>query len=169
MDEELDDREQVVTGECARLLTELAALRGFEMPEADEDPHEVRRLLMEELRPRLDRAEQIMAELARYRRQAKRTAARLAAVTDDAYDAVMDELARKAVRLEYQSVHDRIAMARVRSSPKRKAQRAAERMADLVSEAEDAARGMFFGLRDMREEMITVLRTLPWESSLERT
>jgi len=169
VDEELDDREQVVTGECARLLTELARLRGFEMPEADEDPHEVRRLLMEELRPRLDRAEQVIAELARHRRQAKRTALRAAAEASSAFDEVMTELAVKAIRLEYQGVADRTAMARTRTSPLRRKQLAAERIADLVSEAEDAGRGMFFGLRDMREEMITVLRTLPWESSLERT
>jgi uncharacterized protein (DUF1800 family) len=166
---ESDGREQVTEEACAALLTEMAALRDFPVPAADEDPREVHRLLREDLRSRLDRAEVLMAQMARYRRRARRGAARLKAEADDAYDTELAELAKKAVRLEYQSVHDRIAMAKVASSPQRREARAAERLADRVDEAEEVMKGMFFGLRDVRRELLATLeKFLPFESSLER-
>jgi hypothetical protein len=166
---ELDGREQVVTGECARLLTELAALRDFPVPGDDADGHEVH-AAMRNMRARLDRAGEIKIELARYRRQARRTAHRLAAECSEAYDAEMAELARKAMRLEYQGVADRVAMARTVTSPLRRKQLAAERVADLVDEAAEVADSLFFGMRDIRRELLATLEHyLPWAKSMEYT
>jgi hypothetical protein len=151
------------------LLNEMAGLRAFEVPAHDADPAEVHRVLREVLRPRLDRAEVIMAEVAGYRRRARREAKRAAAVTSDAYDEALVKFAKAAMAREYESVKDREVQARVTSSPQRREQRAAEATADLIEQAEDAAKGMFFGLRDIRAELLTTLQHyIPWSSSLER-
>ena len=159
-----DAREQV-TG----LLNEMAGLRDFKVPAHDADPSEVHRVLREVLRPRLDRAEVIMAEVAGHRRRAKRAAKHAAAATSDAYDAALVKFSTRAMSREYESIKDREVQARVTSSPQRKAQRDAEDTADLIEQAEDAAKGMFFGLRDIRRELLDTLEHyLPWEASMER-
>jgi hypothetical protein len=169
MNEELSEREQAVEDGVAVLLLRMGELRDFAMPGTDEDPREVHRLLREELRPRLDEAETLMAQAARFRRRARRALARANAAFDDAFDAEMSKLAVKAMRLEFQSVHDRLAMARVAASSLKRAAREAERVSDLVDEAEEVMRGMYFGLRDIRKEILVYLeKYLPWESSLER-
>ncbi len=158
-----DPRQQVTA-----LLNEMAGLRDFKVPAHDADPAEVHRVLREVLRPRLDRAEVIMAEVAGHRRRARCGAKRAAAATSDAYDEVLVKFSSRAMSRDYESVKDREVQARVQSSPQRKQQRQAEEIADLVDQAEDAAKGMFFGLRDIRTELLTTLQHyLPWLSSLD--
>jgi hypothetical protein len=155
-------------GRVTDLLNEMARLRVLDVPPHEADPAEVHRVLREVVRPALDRAEVIMAEVAGHRRRARREAKRLAAVTSDAYDEALDPLSKAATRREYESVRDREVRARVLSSPQRKKQREAEDTADLIEQAEDAARRMFFGLRDIRAELLTTLdKYLPWQSSME--
>jgi hypothetical protein len=166
--EVLTDREQSVEDACAALLLEMAVLRDIEAPPADADPPVVHAALRDDLRPRLDRAEGLMKELAGHKRRARRTALRRKAEADDAYDQALAALSRNAVRREYESIRDREVQARVAASRQRREQRAAERVLDLVEEAEEAMRGMFFGLRDIRRELLTALEYLPWEKSLER-
>lgn len=159
-----EDHRQRVTA----LLNEMAGLRDFEVPAHEADPVEVHRVLREVLRPRLDRAEVIMAEVAGHRRRARREAKRAAAATSDTYDEVLVGFSTRAMSREYESIKDREVQARVKSSPQRREQRQAEEAADLIEQAEDAAKGMFFGLRDIRTELLTTLQHyLPWLSSLD--
>ena len=158
-----DVREQVTA-----LLNEMAGLRAVDVPPHEADPAEVHRVLREVVRPALDRAEVIMAEVAGHRRRARREAKHAAAVTSDAYDEVLVKFSSRAMSRDYESIKDREVQARVQSSPQRKEQRQAEDTADLIEQAEDAARGMFFGLRDIRAELLTTLdKYLPWQSSME--
>jgi hypothetical protein len=151
------------------LLNEMAGLRDFTMPAVDADPGEVHRALREDLRPRLDRAEAILAEVAGHRRRARREARKAAAVTADAYDEALVKFSTRAMSREFESIRDREVQARVTSSPQRRDQRAAEEAADLIEQAEDAARSMYFGLRDIRAELLATLQHyLPWEASMER-
>lgn len=160
-----EDSRHLVTA----LLNEMAGLRDFLVPATSADPTEVHRVLREVLRPRLDRAEVIMAEVAGHRRRARREAKRAAAATSDAYDEALVKFSTRAMSREYESIKDREVQARVTSSPQRGEQRKAEDTADLIEQAEDAARGMFFGLRDIRKELLVTLESyLPWESSLDR-
>jgi cobalamin-dependent methionine synthase I len=79
------------------------------------------------------------------------------------------KLSTRAMAREYESIRDREVQARTASSPQRKNQHAAEEAADVIAQAEEAARGMFFGLRDIRRELLATLEHyIPWESSLER-
>lgn len=159
------DVRQQVTG----LLNEMAVLRAIDVPPHGADPVEVHRVLREVVRPALDRAEVIMAEVAGHRRRARTEARRAAAATADAYDEALVKFSTRAMSREYESIKDREVQARVASSPLRKEQRKAEETADLIEQAEDAARGMFFGLRDIRRELLATLEHyLPFEASLER-
>ena len=75
--------------QVAALLNEMAGLRAVDVPPHEADPAEVHRVLREVVRPALDRAEVIMAEVAGHRRRARREAKHAAAVTSDAYDEVL--------------------------------------------------------------------------------
>ena len=154
--------------QVAALLNEMAGLRAVDVPPHEADPAEVHRVLREVVRPALDRAEVIMAEVAGHRRRARREAKHAAAVTSDAYDEVLVKFSSRAMSRDYESIKDREVQARVQSSPQRREQRQAEDTADLIEQAEDAARRMFFGLRDIRAELLTTLdKYLPWQSSME--
>jgi hypothetical protein len=153
---------------CAALLTEMAGLRAFTMPPADADLPVVHDAIREDLRPRLDRAEGIMREMAGHKRRARRAARRLRAEAEEAYDAALAKLSGRAVSRQYESIKDREVLARVAASQQYRALRVAERSLDLVEEAEEAVKGMFFGLRDIRAELLGDFTYLPWERSLER-
>lgn len=172
MTEVSQDQEARVRAVCDDTRARMKELRGFEVPEAYEDLGAYGMAVhtaLRELRGRLDQAEVLLAETARNRRQAKRLARLAAAEYDDKFDAEMDRLAKAAMRLEYQSVHDRLAMARVHASPERRTARAAERLADFVEETEEYARSGYFAMRDIRAELLATLQHyLPWEASLER-
>jgi hypothetical protein len=154
--------------QCAALLTQMAVLRDFTMPPADADLPVVHDLLREDLRPRLDRAEGILHEMSGYRRRARRQVKRLREEAEEAYDAALAKMSGRAVSRQYESIRDREVLARVAASPQYRALRVAERNLDLVEEAEEAVKGMFFGLRDIRAELLGDFSYLPWERSLER-
>jgi hypothetical protein len=167
MREELTEDEQSVAGLCERLVADMALLRAFPVPPHDAQPSAVHEAIIE-LRARLDLAEGLMTEMARRRRKARRVARQRSEAADDSYDAEMARLAERAIRLEYQGVRDRIAMAQVHASAYRRKARQAERLADLIEEAEDAVKSAFFGLRDIRKELLSRQDSyLPWLHHLE--
>jgi hypothetical protein len=157
-----------VEDRCAALLTEMAGLRDFTMPPADAELPAVHDVLREDLRPRLDRAEGIMRAMSGHRRRARRQVKRLREEAEEAYDAALGKMSNRAVSRQYESIRDREVLARIAASPQYRALREAERSLDLVEEAEEAAKGMFFGLRDIRAELLGDFSYLPWERSLER-
>jgi hypothetical protein len=155
--------EEVMTA----LLASMAVLRAFEVPPHDALPDQVHEKLIE-LRPRLDSAETLVQLAARERRQARRLAKRLAEAADDIYDAELGRRSERAVTREYESIQDRTVGARLKALDARRKARAAAAVADLVEEAEDSLRSSFFGLRDIRKELLTTLDSfLPWLASLE--
>lgn len=156
--------------QCLSLVGRMAGLRDFTLIAEDwEDPREVYRRLVNDLRPRLDQAETVLADAARLRRQARNAALRAAADASGAYDEQLAKASAGAMRREYESVKDREVLARVAAGPRFKAQRAAEAEAARVDLAWEAIRGMFYGLLNIREELLQALKHLPWEASLERT
>jgi hypothetical protein len=167
-EEPRDDRELTVEQNCACLVERMAELRAFNVPPPDADPPAVHDKLRE-LRRILDEAETVKQEIGRLRYRARRTARRLAWEADDTFDTAMAGLVKTAVRREYEGVQDRMTQARVTASPKRREARAAERVADLVDEANDLIARYYFSLRDIRRELLVTLEHfLPWEASMER-
>lgn len=156
--------------ECLGLVERMGRLRDFALTADDwEDPREVYRRLVNDLRPRLDQAETVLSDAARLKRRARNAALRAAADASGAYDENLAKASAAAMRREYESVKDREVLARVSAGPQFKAQRAAEAEAARVDLAYEAIRGMFYGLLNIREELLQALRHLPWEASLERT
>jgi hypothetical protein len=150
-----------------RMLASMAVLRAFDVPPHDALPDRVHAALIE-LRGRLDAAETLLQLAARERRQARRLARRLAEDADDIYDAELGRRSERAVTRQFESIQDRTVGARLKALEARRKARRAAAVADLVEEAEDALKSMFFGLRDIRKELLTTLDSfLPWLSSLE--
>ena len=162
------DWEQAARDRCEQALAGLDTLRAaFQMPAHGTDPDVVHERLTQ-LRGALDQADTVMDELARFRGELRRISRDKARAADEAYDAELDRLAKRAVTREYESIRDREVQARVKVSPQYKEARKAQELAGLVEEAEDAARRMFFGLRDIRAELLTTLdKYLPWRASME--
>lgn len=153
--------------QCADLLNELAGLRAFPVPSHDATPDTVHEALRE-LRGRLDRAEVILTEVVSLRHRARREYRRLAFDLDEAYDAALGPQSTTAIRREFESIKDREVTARVKTSATRRDAKRADREADVFEQAEDAAKRMFFGMRDIRAELLTTLdKYLPWRASME--
>lgn len=165
--EQLSGSEQVIQAACAELLADMALLRDFPVPSSDADPSAVHAALRDDLRGRLDRAEQLMKEIRKNKRRARRALWARTAAYNEAYDAALEKLSKRAVGRDYEGVHDREVQARVAASAEHRKVVAAERVLDLVEEAEDVMQSMFFGLRDIRGELMKSLDFLPWRSSME--
>jgi hypothetical protein len=160
-------RERAAADASEELVSRMQMLRSFPVPPTDSDPPTVHDALRE-LRGRLDLAEVVVAEAARRRRRARRLARLLWAEAEEAYDLALTKLASRAG--EYESGKEREASARVKTSPQRRAARAADRIADIAEGADDAIRSAYFGLRDIRKELLATLESyLPWEHSMERS
>jgi hypothetical protein len=134
----------------------------FRVPPADADPPAVNAVLID-VRRRLDLAEPLLHELMRRRTAARAAAKRTGGAADDAYDDKLASLAKTAVRREYESGRDRQASAAVDTSSLRRKARQADIAADVAEAALAEGRSMFYGLRDIREELLVRLRNyLPW-------
>jgi hypothetical protein len=150
-----------------KMLASMAVLRDFDVPAHDALPDQVHAALIA-LRGRLDAAETLLQLAARERRQARRIARRLTEAADDIYDAELSRRSERAVTREFESIQDRTVGARMKALEARRKARRAAAVTDLVEEAEDALKSSFFGLRDIRKELLTTLDSfLPWLASME--
>jgi hypothetical protein len=150
-----------------QLLASMAVLRAFVVPPHDALPEQVHEKIIE-LRGRLDSAETLVQLAARERRQARRLARRLAEEADDIYDAELGRRSERAVTREFESIQDRTVGARLKALEARRRARTATAVADFVEEAEDSLRSSFFGLRDIRRELLSTQDSfLPWLRSME--
>jgi hypothetical protein len=150
----------------AELAAEMAGHRDVKVLSAGAAPPEVYDLLLD-VRARLDRAEGIIQESAEFRARARRKARRLAADADEAYDLALTRMGRQGARPEYEGAQERYAQARLDSLGERTDARTAQRLADIADDGHERLRTSYFALRDIREELLTALRYLPWLSSLE--
>ena len=164
------DWEQAARDRCEQALAGLDTLRAaFQMPAHGTDPDVVHERLTQ-LRGALDQADTVMDELARFRGELRRISRDKARAADEAYDAELDRLAKRAVTREYESIRDREVQARVKVLELRQAANAAQRLADVADEAWDRAKSRYFTLKDLRRELIVTLEYfVPWERSIERT
>jgi hypothetical protein len=71
------------------------------------------------------------------------------------------------VRLEWQAGGERMAKARVQNLDKRRVARKAEAASAMVDDCFEGLRDAFFGLLNVREELIARMRELQWASALE--
>jgi hypothetical protein len=141
--------------------------RPLEVPGADAEGHDVHEALLA-VRDRLDMAE-LLLKGARIERRRIRARARIRQQErDDEYDRRLAKLAEGAVRREFEGAQERMAKARLDVVELTRAQRKAEAVRDLVDDAYEGLRDQFFGLLNIRQELLDRLRELQWESSMER-
>ncbi len=151
-------------------LREARALRAVDpLPDAQAPPHEVHGYLLD-VRRRLDRLEQILALATRARALAKRTATEALTTADEAWDEACMKIRTNPVRRgdEYSSARERAAEANLAClSTSRAARRAAESLAH-ADELLDVLRLLHKGLDGVRQDTLTTLRLVQFESHLER-
>jgi chromosome segregation ATPase len=159
--------ETQVAGLLQETLAAMAVLRKFAVPPHDALPEDVHKAVRE-LRGRLDSAETLVQQVAGEKRRLQRIVRRLTAEADEVYDTELHRRAERAVTREFESAQDRLVGARVKASPLRREIRPYEASLSRVEQAEDMLRSQFFGLRDIRKELLTTLDSyLPWLHSLE--
>ena len=161
---------EALTGQWADSMARLrfgTEDRPLEVPGVEAEGHEVHAALLA-IRTRLDMAE-LLLKGARIERRRFRARARLRQQErDDAYDERLADLAKGAVRREFEGAQERMAQARLHVLELTRKQRTAEAVRDLVDDAYEGLRDQFFGLLNIRQELLDRLRELQWESSMER-
>lgn len=121
-----------------------------------------------DVRARLDLAEELMTKARRERRRFRAKAVQRQVERDARYDQVMASLGEGAVRREYEGTKDREAKARVRVLELTQTANRAGAARVMVDDCFDGLKDTFFGLLNIREELIARLRELQFESTLER-
>jgi hypothetical protein len=165
-----DPAEIAARAQYARLQASMARLRAFDVPWHGAGGHELGEALAGEhgVRTRLDLAEGLLQESARFRDEVVRTARALAQAADDAFDGKMTGAGRTGRGPEFEGVKDREASARLDTLELRRPARTAERVADIARTEHERLRTSFYGLRDIRQELLDRLRELQWETGMER-
>jgi hypothetical protein len=121
-----------------------------------------------DVRARLDQAEELMTGARRERRRFRAKAVQRQVERDEEYDRVMAGLGEGAVRREYEGTKDREAKARMRVLELTQTANRAAAARVMVDDCFDGLKDTFFGLLNVREELIARLRELQFESTLER-
>lgn len=149
---------------------EARALRAVDpMPDTQAPPHEVHAYLLD-VRRRLDRVEQILAVTTRARAAVKRVAVDTAAAAEDAWDTAILKVRNNPVRRgdEYSSARERAAEANLECLSARRAARRATESLSHAEELLDVVRLLHKGLDGVRQDTLTTLRLVQFESHLER-
>jgi hypothetical protein len=156
-------------GLCDEVLAAMARLRDFEVPQQTEieAAGEVHQALLT-VRERLDSAEALLLQVRRERLKTREKYRQLRQLADEEYDLKLGKLGEGAVRREYESVRDREVQARLHVLDLTRRMRAAETVKLMAEDTFESLTASFFGLLNIREELIARLRELQFESVLER-
>ena len=148
----------------ARMLREVGPLPGVTAAPVDMVTY------LQDVRARQDRVEQLLSQAIQVRSAARRAAAALAAVADDAWDEAIKRTRARPVQPggEYTSARERHADANLTIIDQRHAARAAADTADRCDELTELIRMIHRGLDTTRTDLHALLRTLTFESHLER-
>jgi len=147
-----------------RALRDLPVLPGPGHAPADVLEH------LHEIRSRLDRVEELLSNTLRLRAAAQRNAVIASGEVDDAWDLAIRRLRAAPVQSggEFTSARERHAEANLAVLDARHAARRAVQTAHRCEEAAEVIRLAHRGLDGARADILTVLRTLAFESHLER-
>jgi len=158
---------------CAELEDAMRVLRfgnaaePFDLPAGGAGGEVVHGALLD-VRARLDLAEELKLAARKLRREFRDKARLRAQERDDEYDRRLDKLSDGAMRREWESGREREARARLAVLELTRAARTAEAARARVEEMFDSLTDMFFGLLNIREELIARLRELQFETAMER-
>jgi hypothetical protein len=123
------------------------------------------------VRKRLDRVHELMAQSTRLKSRAIRSKFAAKYDAEDAWDHSLEKQRTASVRRnsnDFEGPRERYSKANLDSFDEQRAKRKAEATASRVEEADEVIRQCHWGLDTLRQDHITILRTLGFESSLER-
>ncbi len=123
-----------------------------------------------DVRRRLDRVEELLTQAIRVRAHAQRAATTAQVTAEDAWDTAIGQVRAAPVQPggEYSSARERHATANLAVLDLRHAARRAAEQAHRCEEAVEVIRLAHRGLDGVRADALAVLRTLAFESHLER-
>lgn len=153
--------------EAARLRVLEPESAAYTGPDGSPDP----RLLIVSLsavRARLDRIEAILAVLIRAKARAGRAAKVARYTADDAWNEA-SVAGRTGRRQEYVGAKEHYADIGLATLSEQRQARAAERLSDYAAECLDVVRLIHRGLDSSRQDLNVIMRTLAFESYLERS
>ena len=151
-------------------VAEVLAIRyGVDLPEVGADP----RTVLESLRVTrraLDRVEELLSRTVRIRARAQRMATHAGNVFDDAWDTAAQQRRANPVShgTEFSSARERTAEANLATLDQRVGARTTAEIAHRCEEAVEVIRLAHRGLESVRQDHLAVLRSLQFESSLDR-
>jgi hypothetical protein len=148
--------------------TEVVELRFQEgdNPDPTDSPQETL-LKLQRVRQRVDRVEEILLSVTRVKGAAHRQAAISKALYDDRWDQAANEAARSPVRQEYQGPRERYAQFNLTALVEKHKSRQDENTCMTVDTAYDVVKLASSGLNGLRQDLLTVLRALQFQSTLE--
>jgi hypothetical protein len=155
---------------CAGFEQRMAVLRQVRVPGAAALGPEVHRALLD-VRARLDAAEVLKTETRRLRRKFRNKAAQRAEEAEEEFDRQLGKLGEGAVMRQYEGAQERMSRARTLNLDFRRRANTAKKVSQRVDDMFDAVTDMFFGLLNVREELLARMRELAsamYETGIER-
>jgi hypothetical protein len=134
------------------------------------DPQEVLNALLD-ARKRSDRLDEILANVTRMKHRAARSKTAAAYAAEDAWDHSLAMQRSTTVRRnsqEFEGPRERYSKANLDSLEEQRESRTSERQLAIIEEAYDVIRQAKFGMDGWRSDLVSILRTLSFESHLER-
>lgn len=164
----MSDDESSLRSLLGKHIDESLRLRmGAQLPRPDASAGELLEALLD-VRRRMDRVEELLATALHLRGMAARKATALRVQAEDAWDEAAVRQRAAAVRDEYSSAKERTAATNLEILDLRRLERGADVHARLCDDAVEAIRLRLRGLGDVRQDVLAVLRTRQWETSLDR-
>lgn len=148
-------------------LTEAARLRNFKRPPSGSAPHVVHESLIQ-LRAVLDEFEPVLMNVTILKMGAVVQQKELEEAAQDAWDKLADAERTRPVKRDFEGAEERYARWRLASIEQLRDARQARRRAEFAAQVEFSVRTMYWGLMNIREELLGSLRELQWESTMER-
>lgn len=118
-----------------------------------------------QVRASLDRLEEILSRATRARGRVLRATTHAKALADDRWD----EIAKNTRHQEFTATREKYADINLETLEERRTARAAEHLLSAVNEAYEIIRLAHRGLEGVRQDYLAMLRTLSFESHLERS
>lgn len=153
---------------AARWTAEALDLRmGARLPATDASTGILLEALLD-VRSRLDRVEEILANALGLRSMAARKHTAIRSAVEDAWDAAAVRGRSAGVRDEYSSAKERAAAANLEVLDLRRLERVADSQFRRCDEAVELVRLRLRGLQEVRQDILAVVRIRQFESTLER-
>lgn len=165
---EIKDPTAFITAQSGAWLAEVGKLATVRMPVLEAPPQNYRAALLL-ARANLDRLQEIMLQVMILRGGAERKALQCEQAAEDRWN----ELAAQANQTgtgarDYEGAKERYARFSVQCFPQTRTARQWRLAADMAKELSEQIRTVYFGMKDVRGELLEHLRTLVLESSLDR-